>query len=380
MIPNFYEKKNYPLLAAIPAILLVAAIAVIFLNGIPTGIELRGGLRITVQSPQPVDVALLKERLSPYSEQVSVRSFENPSGSGIEIEMGNNAVLETASARLTALEALDKQLLGAEMNASYLAEQIKNDSTQAAAAYAAQQSATELAGQVRSEASAVLSQIGSNRLAPEDAHEAVKMAREDFADAKGNYREELLAIVKQVAPGASVSLKEVGSVLSAFFFVKTREFVIYSFILSAIVVLIIFRSFIPSVAVIFGAATDIIVTLGAMSLFGIPLNLATVATLLMLIGFALDTDMLLTIRVLKRAEESPAARAFDAFKTGAMMNITSLIAFGTLAIFGFLLQIETYYLIGMVAAIGSFVDFFATWCANAAIILWYLERKQGARA
>ena len=129
MIPNFYEKKNYRLLAVIPVILIVAALAIIFVKGIPTGIELRGGLRITVQSPQPVDIALLKEKLLPYSKELSVRSFENPGGSGIEVEMGNNELLEQASARVTTLEALDKQLLGAEMNASYLAEQVKNDST-----------------------------------------------------------------------------------------------------------------------------------------------------------------------------------------------------------------------------------------------------------
>lgn len=379
LIPNFYEKKNYRLLAVIPVILIVAALAIIFVKGIPTGIELRGGLRITVQSPQPVDIALLKEKLLPYSKELSVRSFENPGGSGIEVEMGNNELLEQASARVTALEALDKQLLGAEMNASYLAEQVKNDSTQAAAAYSAQQSATELAGNVRSEAAALLAQIGSNAIVPSDPHEAVKLARDEFTTAKGNYREQLLAIVKQVAPNASVSLKEVGSVLSAFFFIKTREFIIYSFILSAIVVLIIFRSGIPSVAVIFGAATDVIVTLGAMSLFGIPLGLAAVATLLMLIGFSLDTDMLLTIRVLKRTEDSPAVRAFEAFKTGAMMNLTSLVAFGVLALFGFMLQIDTYFVIGIITIFGTLADFIATWSANAAIILWYAERKQGVR-
>ncbi|MEW5955290.1 MAG: hypothetical protein AB1626_01995 [Candidatus Micrarchaeota archaeon] len=380
MIPNFYEKKNYRLLAAIPIVLLVASLAVIFLNGVPTGIELRGGLRITVQSSQPVDAALLEQRLSPYSKEVSVRSFENPYGAGTEVELSNNEALEEAAKRLEGLEALDKQLLGAELNTTYLAEQARNDSSQAAAAYAAQQSATELRGRIVSEVQALLGSIGSSAAVPSDAHEAVKLSRDEFAAAKSRYRDELLAIVKEAAPGAAVSLKEVGSVLSAFFFVKTREFVIYSFILSAIVVLVIFRSGIPSIAVIFGAATDIIVTLGAMSLLGLPLNLATVATLLMLIGFALDTDMLLTIRVLKRTEDSPPVRAFDAFKTGAMMNLTSIVAFGVLAIFGFLLQIETYYLIGMVAVIGSFVDFFATWCANAAIVLWYVERKQGVRA
>jgi len=380
LIPNFYEKKNYKLLAAIPVVLLFASLAILLFNGVSTGIELKGGLRITIQSPQSVNIDLLKQRLSPYSKEVSVRSFEGPSGAGIEVELSNNEALEEAAKELEALEALDNQLLGAEFNSTYFAEQARNDSSQASAAYAAQQSATELRGRIVSQVQALLRAMGSSAVVPSDAHAAVKVARDEFVAAKSRYREELLAIVKEAAPGAAVSLKEVGSVLSAFFFVKTREFVVYSFILSAIVVFVIFRSGIPSIAVIFGAATDVIATLGAMSLLGIPLNLATVATLLMLIGFSLDTDLLLTIRVLKRTEDSPSARAFDAFKTGAMMELTSIVAFGVLAVFGFLLQIETYYLIGAVAVIGSVVDFFATWCANAVIVLWYVERRQGVRS
>ncbi|OIO24657.1 hypothetical protein AUJ65_00515 [Candidatus Micrarchaeota archaeon CG1_02_51_15] len=376
LIPNFYEKKDYRLLAVIPLILLIASFAIIFVKGIPTGIELRGGLRITVQSAEPVDVDLLRERFSSFSKDLSVRGFENPTGSGIEIEMSNNEALEIASEKLFALEASEKDLISAELNASYFAEQAKNDSSLASQAYAAQQSADAMRAKVYSDAKDLLALIGSSAALPSDVHGAVKLARDEFTAAKGRYREQLLVVVKQVAPNAAVSLREVGSVLSQFFFIKTREFVLYSFILSAIVVLIVFRSLGPSFAVIFGAATDVIVTLGAMSLFAIPLNLATVATLLMLIGFSLDTDMLLTIRVLKRSEDSPAARAFDAFKTGAMMNVTSVVAFGILAIFGMLLQIEVYYTIGLVAVIGSIVDLFATWCANAAIVLWWVERKK----
>ena len=56
----------------------------------------------------------------------------------------------------------------------------------------------------------------------------------------------------------------------------------------------IFRDFVPSIAVITVALSDIIIAIGGMSLFGIPLSVASVGAILMLIGYSVDTDILLT--------------------------------------------------------------------------------------
>jgi len=184
-----------------------------------------------------------------------------------------------------------------------------------------------------------------------------------------------LAAVQAAVAVDSYSFKEIGSSLSKFFFTKTMEVLVYSFILSAIVVLAIFRGLVPSFAVVFGAVADITITAGAMGLLGIPLGLASIAALLMLIGFSLDTDAMLTVRVLKRTEEDRTWRAFDAFKTGAMMNAAVITSFGVLTLVAVWLQIPTYFQIGAVAVIGSVVDFVATWCFNAVIVLWDAERR-----
>ena len=127
----------------------------------------------------------------------------------------------------------------------------------------------------------------------------------------------------------------------------------------------------------FGAFADIAITMGVMGALGIPLSLASFSALLMLIGFSLDTDILLTARVLKRREENARARAFDAMKVGIMMNLTTLAAFGVLAAIGYWLQISVYFQLGLVAAIGGgVVDFIATWLTNAPLLLWYAERKE----
>ena len=73
--------------------------------------------------------------------------------------------------------------------------------------------------------------------------------------------------------------------------------------------------------------TDIVVALGGMGLFGIPLGVASVGGLLMLLGFSIDTDMLSAVRILKRNDATPEIRAFSTFKTGLTMTFTAIISF-----------------------------------------------------
>ena len=51
-----------------------------------------------------------------------------------------------------------------------------------------------------------------------------------------------------------------------------------------------------------------------------------IVAFLMLIGYSVDTDILLTNRVLKRFEGTVNEKIFGAFKTGITMTLTSLLA------------------------------------------------------
>lgn len=68
----------------------------------------------------------------------------------------------------------------------------------------------------------------------------------------------------------------------------------------AIVVFIVFRQVVVSLLVVLCALADILTAAASMNLTGVQLSLGTVAALLMLIGYSVDTDILLTMRVLKR--------------------------------------------------------------------------------
>jgi preprotein translocase subunit SecF len=174
----------------------------------------------------------------------------------------------------------------------------------------------------------------------------------------------------------SISVHTVSPVLTSHFMDKVIGVVIFSAMLSVVLVFLFFRAIPPSVAVLTGAFSDIVIALGAMGLFGIPLTLPSFAALLMLVGYSLDTDILLTTRILKR-KGNPRENAHDAMKTGLTMSITGMVAFGALFTLSVLTHIPTYYEISAVALAGLVGDMFATWGINAVMILHHAEKKRG---
>ncbi|MFA5222640.1 MAG: protein translocase subunit SecF, partial [Methanoregula sp.] len=100
---------------------------------------------------------------------------------------------------------------------------------------------------------------------------------------------------------------------------------ILAFIGMAIVVFISFRTLVPSCAVVLSAFADMVMTAAMMNVVGIPLTLGTTAALLMLIGYSVDSDILLTTRVLKR-QGKLNEKLMGAFHTGIIMTSTTIAA------------------------------------------------------
>lgn len=172
------------------------------------------------------------------------------------------------------------------------------------------------------------------------------------------------------------SYRSIGPVLSAQALNQVYWALAIAFIFMSITVFIIFRNIVPSIAVILAALSDIIIAVGGMSLFGIPLSLASVGALLLLIGYSVDTDILLTTRVLKRREGTITERALDAMKTGLTMaaaSIGSMVALYVVTIF-FIPSAEALSNIAAVLIIGLVADVLATWLMNLGILRWYMER------
>jgi len=171
------------------------------------------------------------------------------------------------------------------------------------------------------------------------------------------------------------SFEFTGSTLSENFFEQLVIAILVAFIFMAIVVFIIFRTFVPSTAVIISAFADIVMTLALVDILGIKMSSAGIVAFLMLIGYSVDTDILLTTRILKRGGASLNQRIFRAFKTGTTMTLTSLFAVvSALVIVASFSVILTQ--IFTILAIGLSFDLVNTWITNVSILKWYVERKK----
>ncbi|MFH1106527.1 MAG: hypothetical protein V1787_01380 [Candidatus Micrarchaeota archaeon] len=374
-IPNFYEGNLYRRLLLVP--LLLIFVAVLLVPRVPLGIDFKGGLLFTVYTDSPASELVkqkadLESRLSAFSKDASVRSFENPSGRGFEIELQGDENLAGAQDRLASLKQLDADLSREQL---YLDALESNASATTPQELEAQRS--KVAGmdsKAVADANSILAEIGSTRRVT-DGSKAFSEASDGLQEASSGYREKVLAEIRAAVPVKAYTSKEIGASLSKFFFSKVVQVLALSFFVSAVVIVLVFRSAVPTVSVLFGAFADIMITLGVMGALQIPLSLASVAALLMLIGFSLDTDMLLTIRALKRQEGTVRERIFDSMKTGFTMNTSAILAFTVLIVISIVLNVEVYFEIGTVVVIGSIADFIATWLGNAPMVLWYADAK-----
>ncbi|MBI2564882.1 protein translocase subunit SecF [Candidatus Woesearchaeota archaeon] len=166
----------------------------------------------------------------------------------------------------------------------------------------------------------------------------------------------------------------IGSRLGESFFRQTIYAMIFAFIAMSVVVFITFREFVPSLFVILSALSSIVTTLAVVSIAEIKLSTAGIAAFLMLIGYSVDTDVLLTTRVMKRKEGTVLEKTISAMKTGLTMTGTSIVA---VMIGYFLTSSETIKQIMFIILVGLTADIYNTWIQNAGILRWYLEKKNG---
>jgi preprotein translocase subunit SecF len=367
--PNPYE-GNYKVLIAVPLLLVVASLALIFTPGSPyaikKGVDFKGGTLVTMQTNYSVDAAKLQSELEAAGYDVSsVKSLSNPKGFEVEVEIERDE-------SLTLAEELKSKFFNDVEAVSQLESDVAatNGSAEAVEKYAkARQGLDALADGLFDIAGFQERAAGAKSV--NDLKEQASRAYRAIMD---DYSAKLSATLSQNVQYESASFNEVSASLSARFLSKALDVVIWSTVLVSIVVFLIFRTFVPSLAVLIGAACDVIIALGAMGLFGIPLTLASFAALLMLVGFSLDTDVLLTMRVIKRKEGTPRQRAYEAMKTGMTMSMALMLSFICLFILASVTHINTYYEVSSVALVGLMGDLAATWLLNAVIVLWYLER------
>ncbi|MCX8158507.1 MAG: hypothetical protein N3D73_02455 [Candidatus Diapherotrites archaeon] len=349
-IKNIYL-GNYKRLMIIPIAIFVLSLICIFIYPrVSLGIDFTGGNRLLLKTDKQINATDLKNTLLlkyPLRE-LSVVSTSNPLGGyGIVIEYSKNEDFEIVNNKIN--------------------------------------SAAILANSNKEEAFTVLNSIYvilqkydvNERVNSKQIEEAIVEAKSLVSVANENFIKDVESLIKKKYGVSNIETqrREVGASLGKAFIESSIWIVFFSCLAIFAVVLIFFREIIPSLAIISAALIDISFALAVMSIADIPISLSSIASLLMLFGYSVDTDILLTTRSLKRKEGSVRERAFDSMVTGLTMTTTALASLFVMLLFSYLYQISVIFEIAIVLSAGLLADIPATWLFNAPLIIWYVESK-----
>lgn len=135
---------------------------------------------------------------------------------------------------------------------------------------------------------------------------------------------------------------------------------------------LLFRTFVPSIAIVVSAFSDIMIPVALMNVFNIPLSLGTVAALLMLIGYSVDSDILLNNSVLRRRGDFYES-TYRARRTGVTMTLTSIVAMIVMTIVSspFVFGIPLLPDIGIILVFGLTADLMNTYLLNVSLLRYY---------
>ncbi|MBN2127782.1 MAG: protein translocase subunit SecF [Candidatus Diapherotrites archaeon] len=338
----FKENENYKKWLLLPGILFIVFLFVSFVYpGLTPGIDLKGGTNIVIRSSSPIDAQGIQTLLEQEVDltDLTVTGISSPAGYGVIIEFSENPEIASLEKRIDSANSVE-------------------------------------------EINALLTEIGFLGERPAEFQELVQIARDSLLDKKNEFNlklEELISSKFNLTADTKFQSREIGASLGKTFWDSAIFVAFIGFILVALVIFVFFREIFPSIAVLASAIFDVLCALALMSLFKVPLSLATIPTLLMLVGYSIDTDIMLTSRLLKRKGGTVIERTNEAMKTGLTMTLTTIAAVTSMLIFSYFVQIQVIFQIAAVLLFGLIGDLIGTWLMNAPALLWYIEKKKGSK-
>ncbi|MFT4868556.1 MAG: preprotein translocase subunit SecF [Colwellia polaris] len=185
--------------------------------------------------------------------------------------------------------------------------------------------------------------------------------------------------VKQILDQAGIQgqvqeLIALSGLIGAEFLFQAQIAFVLAFMIMSLVIFTAFRDFIPAAAVVFAASGDILIAAAGMVAFNIPLTLGSVAALLMLIGYSVDTDIVMSLRVLKQRRGKVREKLWSATKTGITMSSGGIAGFTLLYLASMSIVGPTELSrISSVVVIGLMADIPLTYFGNGVILSKYVN-------
>lgn len=332
-----WYNKNYKKLLVIPALILALSIITIGIFYFQTGdifnkdVSLTGGTTITIETQKLA--ADLKTAISQELSDFEVKTISDNYGNQIQL------VITVGEIDTEKLESILEEELGYNLTSENSSKETTSSS---------------------------LSSEFYKQLIIAVILAFFWMAAVVFMIFTKNKKTKFLTIILNISLGFFLGkfFFKINPIISGIIFVGLAAFLIRMYV----------KNSLPAFAVMFSAFADIIMTLAVVNLIGMKISTAGIVAFLMMIGYSVDTDILLTTRLLKR-KENVNKSLYGAFKTGTTMTVTSIIAVASalIAVYSFssvLNQIFTILLIGL-----GF-DLLNTWVTNASIIKWFVENKK----
>jgi preprotein translocase subunit SecF len=340
---------NYKPLLILPAVLAVVFLFIVFVfPGVTLGLDFVGGTRIIASSDglqaQPVHDLLANQLNLP---EVKVTQVDGPLGKNTRIEYAEPKDVSDARALLEqGIEAKSKK-----------------DEAGAKSLFVS--------------ALAKLNVNPTSDQSVEGLLQQASLAVNEKSAGIANTVQQSLIQEFGIPADAPFTVEQVTPSFGARFLENTLFVALVSIFLLTIVIFIFFREVVPSLAVVEAALFDMLTAVALLTLFGFSITLSTVAALLMMVGYSIDTDILLTTRMLKRKDKTILERSNDTLLTGLTVTATLVGATLVMLIVSWYSQINIIYEIAATILFGLFGDIVATWFTNAPILLWHWEKKHG---
>lgn len=169
--------------------------------------------------------------------------------------------------------------------------------------------------------------------------------------------------------------KEIDPYLGKILYEKTTGILLFSFLFMAVVVFLYFRDIVPSIMVVSCVLIDAIETFIITSFLGVEINSASIIAFMFVFGYSVDTDVLLTTKLLKLRESTLYNSVKSAAKIGLLMQVTSWVAFLAIQIVS---TNDIARTIALIMNIAIAFDIINTWITNAGVLRWHLEKKEAS--
>lgn len=352
---NFFKKKTYSKLLIIPLVILIIFLILIFVfPGIQRGIDLKGGNQIIVHYDEQKDFSTFENSLREnYNlSEIKINEVRSINEYGLLIEFSLQADLELAREQRSKLDF--------EKDLSVLKEEINEILNPLVVRGFLQEKDLDFINIANNKEDLRLS-----------TNEALMLANNNFY----NQITTLLKSELNLGEDAKIQTREIAPTLGKDFVNSSIKVGLVAFILLIIVILLFFREIVPSGLIIFAVIFDVFAALAGMAIFNIPLSLTTIPALLMLIGYSVDTDILLSTRVLKDVSKDPFDSANSSISTGLTMTFTTMATILVMLIVSYLTQMLVIYEISIILICGLVGDLISTWFFNAPALIKYAEKK-----